>query len=104
MFTREADVYSYGMTYYEVLTGKLPFQDHPLIDDNALLTDLVISGLRPMVPEFVEEWAMDLVRRCWEHSPMARPSIGEIMSILEANSKSKYIKWNVEERTKVVEV
>ena len=104
LFTRKVDIYSYGMTCYEVLTGKLPFQDHPLIEDNVLLADLVISGLRPMVPEFVEDWVVDLVKRCWEHSPMARPSIGEIMSILEANSRSKYIKWNVEERTKVVEV
>ena len=103
LFTREADVYSYGMTCYEVLIGKLPFQDHLLIDDKTLLIDLVISGLRPMVPEFVEEWVVDLVRRCWEHSPMARLTIEEIMSIFEANSKSKYIKRMVEERTKVVE-
>ena len=105
LFTREADVYSYGMICYEVLTGKLPFENHPLIDDNALLTDLVISGLRPMVPEFVKDWVVNLVRRCWEHSPMARPSIREIMSILEAKSRSKYIKRVVEKRANsVVEV
>ena len=85
------DVYSYGMTCYEVLIGKLPFQDHPLIDNKALLIDLVISGLCPTVPRFVEEWTVDLLRRCWEHSPMARPTIGEIMSILEANSKSEHV-------------
>ena len=32
VFLRAADIYSYGMVCYEILTGKLPFVDHPLYD------------------------------------------------------------------------
>ena len=40
MFSRAVDIYSYGMVYYEILTRKLPFEDH-LVHDFAHV--LVIS-------------------------------------------------------------
>ncbi len=55
LFTRAADAYSYGMTYYEISTGKLSFKDHPL--SIPLLTDFVINQeLRPKFPDFVHDW------------------------------------------------
>jgi serine/threonine protein kinase len=89
VFSRAADIYSYGMTCYEILVGKLPFEDHPLSDNIALLTDLVINQcLRPEVPEYVEDWKRSLLARCWQHDPTARPTIGEILDLLSANSTS----------------
>ena len=62
LFTREADNYSYGMTCYEVLIGKVPFEDHPLRDQHGVLMDLVIDQhLRPKVPDYVEDWAWKLL-------------------------------------------
>jgi len=61
LFTKEADVYSYGMVCYEILTGKLPFKGHRISD-----YDLVLEGSWPEVPYHVEEWACDLLCRCWQ--------------------------------------
>ncbi|KAG0554605.1 hypothetical protein KC19_12G104400 [Ceratodon purpureus] len=98
-FSKSADAYSYGMTYYEVLTGRVPFQDHPLSEQCSLLTNLVINQhLRPEVPQYVEEWARQLLEWCWQSDPDARPSFEEILSFIEANSEVEFIKEEVAER------
>ncbi|KAG0627583.1 hypothetical protein M758_2G212800 [Ceratodon purpureus] len=82
LFTMASDVYSYGMTCYEILTGKLPFDGH-LVND---YMDAVISGKEPEVPEYVEEWKRRLLSDCWEHDPAKRPSFGEIVNLICSNS------------------
>ncbi|KAG0559070.1 hypothetical protein KC19_10G076800 [Ceratodon purpureus] len=89
VFSRAVDVYGYGMTCYEVLVGKLPFEDHPLSGENRLLTDLVINqDLRPEIPEYVEGWARELLKWCWQCDPSARPRMEEILDLLCKNSAS----------------
>jgi len=85
VFSRAADAYSFGMICYEILTSKLPFEDHPL--NVSILTELVINQhLRPEVPEYVENWACELLKMCWQSDPIARPSFGEILDLLSTNS------------------
>jgi serine/threonine protein kinase len=77
---RRADVYSYAMTCYEVLTGRIPLEEHALGS-----YDAVICGLRPTLPEdnMVPEIG-DLVNRCWQDDPLQRPSFSEIVCDLES--------------------
>ncbi|KAG0586010.1 hypothetical protein KC19_2G056300 [Ceratodon purpureus] len=81
VFSREADVYAYGMTCYEILTGKIPFGDHSLWDYS-----IVLNGGRPEVPKYVEDWMDDLLSMCWEYNPSKRPSFLEIQDILATHS------------------
>jgi hypothetical protein len=81
IFTKQADVYSYGMTCYEILTGKLPFEGRPVWD-----FDLVLNGDRPEMPEYVDDWARGLLNWCWHPNASDRPSFGDILNLLLLNS------------------
>jgi len=64
-FTQQADVYSYAMTCFEVITGREPFEGHPLND-----YDLVLSGERPTLPDETFPAFKKIVRKCWHEDPL----------------------------------
>jgi serine/threonine protein kinase len=84
LFSAAGDVYSYGILCYEILTGKLPFEDHRTND-----YDLVLNGQRPEVPEYVAGWLRELLRRCWQSDPAARPSFWQIQKLFETAEEDR---------------
>jgi len=38
LYSKVVDVYNYGMSFYEILTSKLPFEGHPKMDYNGSKT------------------------------------------------------------------
>jgi serine/threonine protein kinase len=54
-----ADVYSYGMTCYEVLTGGKPFEGHPQSDNS-----WVLGGNRPKLPNYIDPSTQALLAQC----------------------------------------
>ena len=73
-----ANVYSFGMTCYEVLIGEVPFHGHLFSD-----YDIVLDGGRPSFPDFVPESLKNIVGRCWHRDPISRPDFGHIIEALK---------------------
>jgi serine/threonine protein kinase len=82
-YTSKADVYSYGMTCYEVLTGRIPFDGHPRSDYS-----WVLSGNRPQLPKYVSDDVADLITRCWHQEPEQRPEFLDICHKLRSLMKA----------------
>jgi serine/threonine protein kinase len=73
VWTKKADVYSYAMTSYEVLSSCIPFHNRALNDYKG-----VIEGERPSLPDYVDSEMRELVGRCWHSEPLMRPTFEEI--------------------------
>lgn len=78
-----SDWYGVGVTLYNALTGKLPFEGSYLemITKKQSSDPLPPSAVAPKIPRDLDELCMALLRR----DPAARPSGREILSRLRAN-------------------
>ena len=85
-YSREIDVYSFGILFWEILTGKIPFQE---LKENANtchnIEQMIIDGYRPsldVLPNDIPPYIIEIIEHCWNSKPSARPSLGKIISIL----------------------
>lgn len=79
LYTPAADVYSYAMTCYEILTGCIPFEGCKMSDYTE-----VLRGVRPPLPDYIPSWVRDLVQKCWHQDPSERPSFSAIWQELRS--------------------
>jgi len=77
LFSKESDVYAYGMLCFEVYINKEPFADYNVKHDYHI-APLILQGKRPLctnaVKALIKEnmWAM--LEACWTHDPEWRPT------------------------------
>ena len=83
-YTRSADVYSFGMVCYEVISGLRPFQNElekKIYKNNADVYIAVGRGKRPSLPPCPKSLE-ELVVKCWAQNPSARPIFRDIQKSL----------------------
>jgi len=74
-YTGKADVFSFAMTCYEVVSGKLPYSsDLP----RQSINKLVREGVRPELPEDINPRLSSLIQKCWQTEAPERPTFEEI--------------------------
>jgi hypothetical protein len=73
-YQTHSDVYSFGMTCYELCTGLVPLQE---VD--ATNYDFVLAGGRPVLPGYIDPQVRKLIERCWDAEPSVRPTFGMIV-------------------------
>jgi serine/threonine protein kinase len=78
--TEKSDVYSFGMVCFELLTGKVPFEDSHLQGDK--MSRNIRAGERPLFPFHSPKYLTSLTKRCWHTDPNQRLSFSSICRIL----------------------
>lgn len=74
-----ADLYSYGVVLWELLTQQLPWLQHRM----QTIARLVSQGRRPDIPEDIEcpPAYRELMVQCWDQEPSRRPSFAAIVQM-----------------------
>ena len=87
-YTKESDIYSFGMIMWEFTTGKKPFHDRS--HNHFLITD-ILKGERPQITDDTPEFYSELMKKCWDHNPENRPTAKEIKDYLYEYSRDDKI-------------
>ncbi|KAG0579103.1 hypothetical protein KC19_4G073200 [Ceratodon purpureus] len=75
LYTWPADVYSFGMTCYEIFTGRAPFKAFTKFSD---IQEFICSGGRPLFPRECPRVLKELIEKCWAQNPNDRPKFQDI--------------------------
>ena len=84
-YSKEIDVYSFGILFWEILTGKIPFQELKERKDPCDIEKMIINGYRPpleFLPIDTPLCIFGIINDCWNSTPSKRPTLGRIISIL----------------------
>ncbi|CAK7335674.1 unnamed protein product [Dovyalis caffra] len=79
-YTEKADVYSFGMLCFQLLTGKLPFEDGHLQGDQMIKN--IRAGERPLFPSLSPKYLVNLTKKCWHTEPHHRPTFSSVCRVL----------------------
>lgn len=75
-YSYPSDVYSFGSLLYEIVSGSIPWEN----DDNSI-EKAILRGERPEIPRNAPKSIKNLIIKCWNEDPEARPTFSEIYKL-----------------------
>ncbi|XP_045763363.1 vascular endothelial growth factor receptor 1 isoform X3 [Maniola jurtina] len=95
IFSTQSDVWSFGIVLWELFSlAKTPY---PNVSPTSLVQWLS-DGHRLEKPQYADDRLYDVMMRCWEQKPTARPNFSQLQEILgsflEDNVRNHYVDLN----------
>ncbi|CAB4437976.1 unnamed protein product [Rhizophagus irregularis] len=75
IYTKAADVYSFGIIMYEIISGLPPYYD---VRHDENLAIKICQGLRPRFNMKIPPLIVDLIKKCLDANPLNRPDAFEV--------------------------
>ncbi|UJR15617.1 hypothetical protein I4U23_002553 [Adineta vaga] len=83
--TKQSDIYSLGIVFWELATGKQPWDDYA---DETIILIQVKMGERPTIPIDIPDEYKRWIQDAWNHDPEKRPACFQLMErIFEAMNR-----------------
>lgn len=74
-----ADVYSFGVLFWEILTLKSAFDGY---SREKHYKEVVVEGHRPRIPRSYPFVVRNLMERCWHEVPLERPTFQSVCELI----------------------
>lgn len=78
-YSFSADVYSFGIVMWEIVTRKWPWEDDASVTSGDRLRAVLLDEKRPPLPTGCEPQLQQLIEICWASDPTARPRFVDIV-------------------------
>ncbi|TKY75293.1 Serine/threonine-protein kinase HT1 [Spatholobus suberectus] len=78
-YDHKADVFSFAIVLWELLTGKLPYEH---LSPMQAAVGVIQKGLRPKIPWHTHPKLVELLHWCWHQDPSLRPKFSEVLEFL----------------------
>lgn len=87
-FSEKSDVWSYGVLVWEIYTlGQMPYHDR----SNEEVLKCVKDDLRLPKPDNCPDTVLEVLDKCWEGNPLARPTFQELLDDVNGISVDSHV-------------
>lgn len=80
--TKQSDIYSLGMTLWELASRKTPFEDEKFVTEEAFL-EQIEAGRREKIPAETPPVIAKLITHCWRATAKSRPTADEVVEKIQ---------------------
>lgn len=87
-FSKNSDVWSYGVVLWELLTGETPYKG---IDALGVAYGVAVNKLTLPIPSTCPTLFSQLMADCWHQEPHGRPTFAQILERLEEIASSSFM-------------
>jgi serine/threonine-protein kinase CTR1 len=87
----KADIFSLGITYWEIAAREIPFQN---LANEDVMSAIRIDQERPIIPKNWPTSFVHLIEWCWENDPSKRPTSQQVLQFMKEHD-NEYVLKNV---------